>query len=663
MTKFISAAILIFLVACTQKQPENYEFTTGKKDASSHTSKKNRKLYKKYPFKDSISFKSATRGLIEVLPENGKVVLKDGTLVWDLKGYTDFIMQGSESPETVNPSLWRQSQLLMINGLFEVVPGVYQVRGQDLSNVTFVEGKKGVTVYDPLISAETAAKALELYRKHRGDRPVIAIVYSHSHIDHFAGVRGIVHQDDIDSGKVKIYAPSGFLDNAIKENVFAGNAMTRRSYYMYGNSLKPEAKGQVGAGLGITTSTGTVTLIPPTNEILKSGEVHVIDGLTYEFIMAPGSEAPSEMMWYIDEYKLISTAEDAVHTMHNLYTLRGAKTRDASLWPIYLNEVLKKWGTKGEVSIGMHHWPVWGQAELNDHIERQRDVYKFMHDQTLHYANLGYTINEINDLVEFPEALINNWGSHGYYGSKSHNVRAVYNYYLGYFDGNPAHLDPLSPEAVGKKYVEAIGGENKVVLLAQQAFDDGDYRWAAELLNHLVFSSPKNKKARLLQADILEQMGYQAESGPWRNFYLTGAKELRLGIEKNVTGGTSSVDMISNMSLDLLFGYMGIQLDAEKAKGKKITVNYVFPDIDQEYTIFLENSVLNYWSDYQDPDADATITVNKSDMNRIISGSLDAKTAMSNGVIKFEGSKLDYYELNKCLTDFSEFQWFNIVTP
>lgn len=663
MTKFICATILFFLVACTSKQSESYKYNTKKKDASIHTAKKNKKLYKEYPFKDSISFKSATRGLIEALPENGKVLHEDGSLIWDLKAYTDFIIQGSKSPETVNPSLWRQSQLLMIHGLFEVVPGVYQVRGQDLSNITFVEGKAGVTIYDPLISAETAAKALELYRKHRGDRPVVAIVYSHSHIDHFAGVRGVVNQEDIDSGKVKIYAPSGFLDNAIKENVFAGNAMSRRSYYMYGNSLKPESKGQVGAGLGITTSTGTVTLIPPTNEVHKTGEVLKIDGLTYEFIMAPGSEAPSEMMWYIREYKLISTAEDAVHTMHNLYTLRGAKTRDASLWPIYLNEVLKKWGKKGEVSIGMHHWPVWGQQELNDHIKHQRNVYKFMHDQTLHYANLGYTINEINDLVKFPKALINNWGSHGYYGSKSHNVRAVYNYYLGYFDGNPAHLDPLAPEEAGKKYVDALQGEDKVILLAKQAHDDGDYRWAAELLNHVVFSNPKNKEAKLLQADILEQMGYQAESGPWRNFYLTGAKELRLGIEKNVTGGTSSVDMISNMSLDLLFGYMGIQLDANKAKGKKITVNYIFPDINKKYTVFLEDSVLNYWSDFEDPDADATITINKSDMNRIISGSLDAKTAMSNGIIKFEGSKLDYFELNKCLTDFNDFQWFNIVTP
>jgi alkyl sulfatase BDS1-like metallo-beta-lactamase superfamily hydrolase len=348
---------------------------------------------------------------------------------------------------------------------------VYQVRGADLSNLTIVEGDKGITIYDPLISAECAKYALDLYYANRPKKPVVAVVYSHSHVDHFGGVKGVTTQKDVDAGKVKIYAPEGFMDHAIEENVFAGTAMSRRASYMYGNAVDPGEKGQVGAGLGVTTSSGTVTLIKPTNIITTTGQKEIIDGVEHQFIMAPGSEAPSEMMWYLPKYKMINAAEDAVHTMHNLYTLRGAKTRDASQWPIYLNQVLQSWGDDAVVVIGMHHWPVWGHDRLVEHIKTQRDTYKYLHDQTLHFANMGYTMNELPDMVHMPQGLVAQWGTHGYYGSKSHNVRAVYNFYLGYFDGNPAHLNPLPSRAIALKYVTALGGTEEVMKLGQEALE------------------------------------------------------------------------------------------------------------------------------------------------------------------------------------------------
>jgi alkyl sulfatase BDS1-like metallo-beta-lactamase superfamily hydrolase len=397
----------------------------------------------------------------------------------------------------------------------------------------------------------------------------VAAIYSHSHVDHAGGVRGVVDEADVKSGKVKIFAPEGFLENFVAENLFAGTAMGRRASYMYGNLVSPGPQGTVTAGLGVTTSSGTITLIAPTDLITKTGEKRVIDGIEYEFLMAPGSEAPSEMMWYLPKFKLINTAEDATHTMHNLYTLRGAKTRDARLWPMYLNQALQMWGDRYEVQITMHHWPTWGNAEITQLIKAQRDIYKFMHDQTLHYANMGYTMDELPDLVALPQSLANQWPIQGYYGTQSHNVRAVYNYYLGYFNGNPATLNPLPPVEAAAKYVAAMGGPDAVMKLGREAYQKADYRWGAELMNHLVFAHPDNQEVKNLQADILEQMGYQAESGPWRAFYLTGADELRHGVKKLATPNAASVDIVASMPLELLFGYMGVQLDAKKADGKR----------------------------------------------------------------------------------------------
>jgi alkyl sulfatase BDS1-like metallo-beta-lactamase superfamily hydrolase len=647
---------LALAVAITQAQ-------TAGQPASPSTLEFNKSSAAPLPWSDKADFANAKRGLIARLPDNGVIKDKNDRIVWDLSKFTGFIKDGAAAPDTVNPGLWRMAQLLMDAGLYEVVPGVYQVRGADLSNLTIVEGEQGITIYDPLISAETARAALDLYYQNRPRKPVVAVIYSHSHVDHAGGVRGIVDEADVKSGKVKIFAPEGFLENFVAENLFAGTAMGRRASYMYGNLVAPGPQGMVTAGLGITTSSGTITLIAPTDLITKTGEKRVIDGIEYEFLMAPGSEAPSEMMWYLPKLKLINTAEDATRTMHNLYTLRGAKTRDARLWPMYLNQALRMWGDRYEVQITMHHWPTWGNAEITQLIKVQRDIYKFMHDQTLHYANMGYTMKELPDLVTLPQSLANQWASQGYYGSQSHNVRAVYNYYLGYFDGNPATLNPLPPAEVATKYVAAIGGRDAVMKLGREAFQKGDYRWGAELVNHLVFAQPDNQEAKNLQADILEQMGYQAESAPWRNFYLSGADELRHGVKKPATPNAASADIVASMSPELLFGYMGVQLDAKKAEGKTLAINWIFPDINEKHALFLENSVLNHWPDYTDAKADVTVTVDRSTLTKVLTKQVSFEDAVKTGQVKFAGNQAKFGEFMSYLVNLNQHFWFNIVTP
>jgi len=660
--KMLPVVLAWVLLPCVNAAAASTPLNNEVKGATSFTVKSNNALYSTFPFSNEESFEAARKGFIAPLKNDGVVKNAKGNVVWDLKVYTDFIEQGKKAPDTVNPSLWRQSQLLMISGLFEVVPGVYQVRSQDLSNMTIVEGDKGIAIYDPLISAETSAAALELYYEHRPKRPVVAVLYTHSHVDHFGGVRGVVKQEDVDSGKVQIYAPEGFLENAIAENVLAGTAMSRRASYMYGNANPPGATGGVGAGLGISTSSGTVTLIAPTDIIKVTGEKRVIDGIEYEFLMAPGSEAPSEMMWYLPKYKLINTAEDATHTMHNLYTLRGAKTRDASKWPQYLNQAIMMWGDKTDVAIGMHHWPEWGDRVI-PHIKSQRDTLKYLHDQTLHFANQGFTMNELAEKVVMPKSLVDQWGTHGYYGTQSHNVRAVYNFYLGYFTGNPAQLDPLTPVDESTRYVEAIGGEERVLELGQQAFAKGEYKWAATLVNNLVFANPKNQDALYLQADIFEQLGYQAENGPWRNFYLSGATELRNGVVQAATPNTASLDVISNMSSKLIFDYMGVQLNAQKADGKTIIVNYNFKDVGEKHTLYLENSVLNAFPNWQDDKADVTINIDRATLNDIMVGKTNMKDAIAANEVSFDGKQDKFFELMGMIDDLSQYFWFNISTP
>jgi alkyl sulfatase BDS1-like metallo-beta-lactamase superfamily hydrolase len=459
-----------------------------RKDATDATKKANSTLLKQLPFNDTSDFDAANKGFMAPLPAE-LIKGNTGNLIWNPQQYS--FIKDPAAPDTVNPSLWRQSRLINISGLFEVTDGIYQVRNQDLSNMTIIEGSEGITIVDPLVFEETAKAALDLYYSKRGKKSVKAVIYTHSHVDHYGGVRGVVSEDDVKSGKVEIYAPEGFLEAAVAENVMAGTAMSRRASYMYGNLLKADPKGQVGAGLGTTTSAGTVTLIPPTNIIKETGPKEKIDGLTYEFLMAPGSEAPAEMMWFIEEKKAMEAAEDATHTLHNTYSLRGAKIREPLSWSKYLNQALVMWGDKVNVVFAQHHWPTWGNDKVVAFLESQRDLYRFINDQTLRMINHGMTMREIADAFKMPDSLAKVWANRGYYGSVYHDVAATYVLYLGWFDGNPATLHQLPPVEASKKYVEFMGGADEVLKNAKTSYDKGEYRWVAQVVHHVVFGRPQ----------------------------------------------------------------------------------------------------------------------------------------------------------------------------
>ncbi|MBC1188319.1 alkyl/aryl-sulfatase [Kluyvera sichuanensis] len=629
------------------------------KAATAQTKEANDALYAQLPFADKTDFANAHKGFIAPLPPE-LIKGKQGNVVWNPQQYA-FIKEGEKAPDTVNPSLWRQSQLINIGGLFEVTDGVYQIRNLDLSNMTIMEGKEGITVIDPLVSAETAKVGMDLYYKNRGKKPVVAVIYTHSHVDHYGGVRGVVDEADVKSGKVKVYAPAGFMQEAVSENIMAGNAMSRRASYMYGNLLKPDAKGQVGAGLGTTTSAGTVTLIEPTNYITHTGQKEVIDGLTYDFMMAPGSEAPSEMLWYVEEKGMIEAAEDVTHTLHNTYSLRGAKIRDPLAWSKYVNDVIDRWGGKAKIIIAQHHWPTWGNENVVKLMKGQRDMYRYINDQTLRMANQGLTRDEIAANFKLPDSLAQTWASRGYYGSVSHDVKATYVFYLGWFNGNPATLDELPPVAAAKKYVEYMGGADAIMQKAEADFVKGNYRWVAQVTNQVVFADPNNKAARSLEADALEQMGYQAESGPWRNFYLTGAQELRNGVVKGPTPNTASPDTVKAMSPEMFFDYLAVHINGEKAANAKAVFNVDLGSDGGKYKLELENGVLNHSANAQASNADASITLNRATLNKIILKEETLKQAENQGDVRISGNHAKVDELLSYMDKF-EF-WFNIVTP
>lgn len=630
------------------------------KEASSVTKNANNALLKELPFSNQESFDNASKGFIAPLPDNGVIKNANGTIVWDSSNFS-FIKKETPSPETVNPSLWRQSQLVSMGGLFKVNEHIYQVRTADLSNITFIEGSQGIVIIDPLISTETAKASLDLYFKHRPKKPIVAVIYTHSHVDHYGGVKGVVTEEDVKAGKVKIVAPAGFIEAAVAENVMAGNAMSRRASYMYGNLLPMSPTGQVGAGLGMTTSSGTVSLIVPT-DLIKENQQHLnLAGLNFIFYMAPDSEAPSEMFFYIPEYHALCTAEDATHTLHNTYSLRGAKIRDPLAWSKYLNEVLYLWGNDTQVLFAPHHWPVWDKDNIVNHLKLQRDMYRFINDQTLHYANQGFTMDEIAAKVNLPETLNHSWSNRGYYGTMNHNTKATYVKYLGWFSGNPATLHPLIPTEASKKYVDYMGGASKIMEQARKDYEQGNYRWVAEVMNHVVFADPNNQEARNLEADALEQLGYQAESGPWRNFYLSGAKELRNGVAKGAAPDTASPDTIRAMSTDLFFDYLGVKLNGDKAANTVLTLNFVFPDINENYVVELNNGSLHHIKGYQSNKADATITINREILNQIILKQKTVESTLTNNELKIAGNQDALQQLLSLIDNFDF--WFNIITP
>jgi alkyl sulfatase BDS1-like metallo-beta-lactamase superfamily hydrolase len=541
------------------------------------------------PFDDTRDFADADRGFIDAL-RPCVVKASDGRVVWDNDVY-DFLT--GDAPASVHPSLWRQSKLAAKQGLYEVVEGIYQVRGLDLSNISFIEGDTGVIVIDPLISTETAAAALALYRAHRGNRPVVAVIYTHSHVDHFGGVLGVTNQADVDAGTVVVLAPEGFTEHAVQENVYAGTAMTRRASYMYGTVLARGPRGQVGCGLGQNTSVGEIALIVPTLDVRETGETHTIDGVEIEFQMAPGTEAPAEMHFYFPKFRALCMAENATHNLHNLLTLRGALVRDPHGWSGYLTEAIDAFADRADVVFASHHWPTWGKDQIVEFLSLQRDLYAYLHDQTLRQLNQGYTGIEIAEYFQMPPALEKAWHAHGYYGSVSHNVKAVYQRYMGWFDGNPARLWQHPPEVIAPRYVEAMGGIDRVVEIAQGAFNEGDFRWAATLLDHAIFTEENHAAARALYGDTLEQLAYGAENATWRNFFLSGATELRDG-NFGVATSTTSPSMVSQLTPEQMFDSFAISVNGPKAWDLNLAIDVTFADVATNYRLSLRNGVLVY---------------------------------------------------------------------
>ena len=509
---------------------------------------------------DEQDFADADRGFIARL-EPGQVRDADGRVVWDCDAYG--FLESEPCPPTANPALWRQSRLAARHGLYEVVPGIYQVRGLDLSNITFFEGERGVVVLDPLISSEVAAAALRLYRDHRGERPVTAVIYSHSHIDHFGGVRGVLDPADAASGRVPVLAPEGFLEHAAGENVMTGPAMARRASYMYGTVLPKGPAGQIGCGLGQATSTGSVGLIAPTLEITRTGQEEVLDGIRFVFQLTPGTEAPAEMNFHLPDLGVLCVPENAGHTLHNVLTLRGALVRDPSAWASYLTETIRLYGHESDVVFGSHLWPTWGRERVVRFLEEQRDLYAYLHDQSVRMINQGYTGAEIAEELALPPALERVWHTRGFYGTLSHNAKAVYQRYMGWFDANPAHLWQHPPVEQAKRYVQFMGGADEVVRKAELCVEQGDLRWAAEVLSHVLYAQPDHHAAKSLQAQVFDRLGHGAESGPWRNFFLTGATELRSGIASTPIRHAS--DIVAALTAEQIFRSMAVRIDGPRA--------------------------------------------------------------------------------------------------
>lgn len=630
-------------------------------EPSSFTQDLNREVLKKLPFDNQDDFEEASKGFIAPLPDNGIIKNDKGEIVWNLSAY-DFVDDKSDKvPDSANPSLWRQLKLLRKAGLFKVVDGIYQVRSADLSNMTIIEGKTGIIIIDPLISRETAKAALDLYFANRPKKEIKAVIYTHSHVDHFGGVKGVVTQADVDAGKVQIIAPEGFTEAALSENILAGNVMSRRAMYMYGSLLKPGVDGQLSAGLGLTTSSGETTLILPTYFVKKTGEELTVDGVKIVFLMAPGSEAPSEMLFFFPEFKALAAAEDATHTMHNLYTLRGAKVRDAKAWASYLNQAIEMFGPETEVVFAQHHWPKWGNARVIDFIEKQRDLYKYMHDQSLRLANQGYNMVDLAENLKLPDSLAKEWYNRGYYGSLNHNTKSVYNFYLGWFSGNPSTLHPLATVEASKKEVEYMGGADAILEKAKKDYDQGNYRWAAQVLNYVVFAEPSNTQAKKLLADTLEQLGYQSENGTWRNFYLTGAMELRNGVHPVAAANAASPDMISAMPIESFFDYLAIKLNGLKAAENPMSINLEIPDQNQKFNLQIKNGVLNYFEKKQDDKANLSLKIDRKDFNKVILGQISMDDLVKENKLSIEGNKADF---QKFLTLFDQFNpWFNLVEP
>jgi len=628
------------------------------KPASQATLEYQKSVTNALPFADTRDFTLAEKGLIK-RPEKVEILDDNGSVVWELGNYKFLLSENYH--DSINPSLERQARLNMLYGLYQVSDRIYQVRGYDLANMTLIKGDTGWIIFDTLLTPPTAKAAFALVTQELGELPIRAVVYSHAHADHFGGIRGIVSQAQVDSGEVKILAPRDFMEHAIKENVLAGNAMTRRATYQYGSILPKSEFGLVDAAIGKGISNGAIGLIAPTHIVEADEETITIDGVEMVFQNTPDTESPSEMNTYFPQFKALWTAENVIGTMHNVYTLRGAAVRDAQGWSKYINALIHSYAKNSDVMFASHSWPRWGNEYLIQVLEKQRDLYGFLHDKTLNLANKGVTINEIHNELAVPDVLAHEWYNRGYHGSYSHNVRGVLNRYLGFFDMNPANLDKLSPADSAPKYVAAMGGSDKVIAMAQAAHDKGEYRWAGELLNNVIFAQPDNVPARLLQANIFEQLGYQAESAGWRNTYLAGAHELRHGLPEQINTAKAGPDMIVAMSSELIFDFLGVRLNTELALGKTLMINIRFPDKDETFLLELKNAHLNNIQGIQSQSADVTVTMNRSDLNLMLMKVKSFPELVKSGAIQFDGDITAFTSILQMLEEFPF--WFNIVTP
>jgi alkyl sulfatase BDS1-like metallo-beta-lactamase superfamily hydrolase len=650
--------LTLTLTACDKVPLASDADAQGHTPATAATREANASVLKQLDFTDQQDFVDAERGLIARDPMLRVLrTTEDGSsIVWDMPSY-DFIK--GPAPDSVNPSLWRQAQLNNIHGLFKVRDGVYQLRGYDISNMTIIEGRTGWIIVDPLTAKETAARAIAFARQHLGTKPIVAVIFTHSHVDHFGGVLGIVTAEQARQQKLRVIAPAGFMEEATSENVLAGVTMLRRSLYMYGKNLAHTPRGHIDTGLGKGTAYGTVGILPPTELITHTGQELTLDGLRFIFQNTPASEAPAEMTFYSPDMKAFFGAELASHTLHNLYTLRGAKVRDALKWSGYLEEALTLF-SDAEVYIGGHQWPVWGKARVQSLLETQRDTFKFIHDQTLHLALQGYTPREIAEQVKLPASLNSVFSSRGYYGTVAHNTKAVYQFYFGWYDANPANLNPLPPESAAKKYVAFMGGADEVLKKAQQSVDAGEYRWAAEVLNHLVFAEPNHVKAKALLAHTYDQLGYQSESAPWRDAYLTGAYELRHGKPEKVLDMSSTQELLRNTPIPRFLEAMAARLKADNAEGKELKVNFVFTDSGESFALQVKNAVLHHRSGI-DSNATATLKLTRDIYLKMIMGNAGLNDTLLSDDLQVEGSRVDLVRF------FALFHQpngsFNIVTP
>ncbi len=661
--KLISA-ILFIAAVCHSQNPKNGTSRTttnaNQKEATEFTKTLNAAVYKELNFADKTAFENVDRGFIAPLIDNGDI---EGVMSATKMNF----MQNKKAPATVNPSLWRHAQLVNRGGLFKVVDNIYQVRGQDLVNLTIIESDNGIILFDIEYSPKTLANSIKLYEKYRGKRPLKAVIISHSHADHFGGIDGIYDaglatREDIKSGRILLLTPEHFVEEAVSENVMAGNVMARRAGYQYGNVLKAGPKGKITAALGLALADGASGLPIPNKVITKNWETLTIDGVEFEFYLTPHAEAPAEMVFFIKKWKAMSMAEDLNHLQHNIYTLRGAKTRDANLWSKYLGEIIARWGGDVEVNFGPHTWPVWGNKNVNEYMKAQRDLYKSMYNTVLRYANYGYSPQEIAEYAKLPEPVVKNWDNRPYYGHLKNNLKATYILNLGWFSGNAAELAIYPDNERGKRYVEAMGGEDKMLDAAFNAFNKGDYRFTVDLLNNIVAYNGKNTDANYLMADALEQLGYQEENALYRNLYLSGAYELRTGGNVPNKLNTASPEVIAALPPDLLISYLSMTVDPKKA----LVLGNVEMDLvlkgEGQFSLELHNGVLNSVMGYKSKNPQVSLEISKLDLLALMSGKVTLDDLINNGKAKVDGNREVLKKLHR-IFDLGMKNNMNLVMP